>query len=219
LLNGNIVGEVASCPTPTPTPTSTSTPTPTPTATESPLDFSIASSCDGGGSVSVHHYTGGSGQYDRGNVLYDTESEALNETQWSTILNPNGYVGYGVLIPDITKTYWVAARDRNNLSNIIAKSILVDCAPTPTPTPTPTETPTPTMYYYNVNGYSCGTPCNYVGQFNVSSPTPLTIGYFYNNPENRGYTFEILASISTVSGSYDLTGEPGFTVCTDACTP
>jgi hypothetical protein len=137
-------------PTSTPTPTQTLTPTPTPTSTptptptESPLDFSIGSSCDGGGSVSVHHYTGGSGQYDRGNVLYDTESEALNETQWSTILNPNGYVGYGVGIPDITKTYWVAARDRNNLSNIIAKSILVDCAPTPTPTVTPTNTITPT---------------------------------------------------------------------------
>ena len=89
--------------------------------------------------------------------------------------------------------------------------------PTPTPTETPTPTPTPTIYYYHVNGYSCGTPCNYVGQFNVSSPTPLTIGYFYNNPENRGYTFEILSSISEVGGSYDLTGETGFTFCTDAC--
>jgi hypothetical protein len=75
------------------------------------------------------------------------------------------------------------------------------------------------MYYYNVNGYSCGTPCNYVGQFNVMSPTPLTIGYFYNNPENRGYTFEILSLISQVIGAYDLTGEPGFLVCTDACYP
>ena len=47
----------------------------------------------------------------------------------------------------------MALRDRNNQSNVVAKSILVDCAPTPTPTPstptptptsTPTETPTPT---------------------------------------------------------------------------
>jgi hypothetical protein len=49
------------------------------------------------------------------------------------------------------------------------------------------------------------------------SPTPLTIGYFYNNPENRGYTFEILSLIPQVGGAYDLTGEPGFAVCTDAC--
>ena len=90
---------------------------------------------------------------------------------------------------------------------------------TPTPTATPTPTHTPTVYYYLVNGYSCGTPCNYVGQFNVSSPTPLTIGYFYNNPENRGYTFEILSLIPQVGGAYDLTGEPGFTICTDACYP
>jgi hypothetical protein len=127
-------------------PTPTATPTPTPT--ESPLDFEISGTCVDDGAVSTHHYTGGSGFYDRGNGLYDTELEALNETQWSTVLNPNGYVGYGLPIVNITKTYWVAARDRNNQSNIIAKSILVDCAPTPTPTatstPTPTSTPTST---------------------------------------------------------------------------
>jgi hypothetical protein len=137
-----VIGTPDPLPTPTPTPTATSTPTPTPT--ESPLDFEISGTCVDDGAVSTHHYTGGSGFYDRGNGLYDTELEALNETQWSTVLNPNGYVGYGLPISNITKTYCVAMRDRNNQSNIIAKSILVDCAPTPTPTSTPTPTPTPT---------------------------------------------------------------------------
>jgi len=101
-------------------------------------------------------------------------------------------------------------------------------SPTPTITPTPTGTPvaatptptpsvTPTMYYYSVSGYSCGVSCSLVGSYTVMSPTPLTIGYFYNNPENRGYTFEILSLIPQVGGAYDLTGEPGFAVCTDAC--
>jgi len=96
---------------------------------------------------------------------------------------------------------------------------------TPTPTPTITETPaetptqTPTMYYYDVNGYSCGTPCSLVGTYTVMSPTPLTIGYFYNNPENRGYTFEILSLIPAVGGAYDLTGEPGYVDCVMACYP
>ena len=56
-----------------------------------------------------------------------------------------------------------------------------------TPTPTPTPTSTPTMYYYSVSGYSCGVSCILVGSYTVMSPTPLTIGYFYNNPENRVY--------------------------------
>jgi hypothetical protein len=94
--------------------------------------------------------------------------------------------------------------------------------PTPTATqgavtPTPTPSVTPTMYYYSVSGYSCGVSCSLVGSYTVMSPTPLTIGYFYNNPENRGYTFEILSLIPQVGGAYDLTGEPGFAVCTDAC--
>ena len=93
--------------------------------------------------------------------------------------------------------------------------------PTPTPTETlsvtPTPTSTPTMYYYSVSGYSCGVSCTLVGSYTVMSPTPLTIGYFYNNPENRGYTFEILSLIPAVGGAYDLTGEPGYADCVTAC--
>jgi hypothetical protein len=84
-------------------------------------------------------------------------------------------------------------------------------------TTTTTTIPPPVIYYYNVTGYSCGTPCNNVGPFTAQSTTPLTIGYFYNNPENRGYTFEILEEIAPTLGGYDLTGEPGYETCVDAC--
>jgi hypothetical protein len=142
------------CPTPTPTntptptitstPTATPTDTPTPTPTQSPLDFSISGSCINGGSVHTYNHIGGSGTYDRGTGLYDTELEALNETGWIQISNPSSFVSSGVPYFNTTRTYWVALRDRNNQSNIVVKSILVDCEPTPTPTPTPTLTPTST---------------------------------------------------------------------------
>jgi hypothetical protein len=77
----------------------------------------------------------------------------------------------------------------------------------------------PTSRYYNVNGYSCGS-LTIIGAFTAFAPydTPLTIGYFYNNPENRGYSFEILEEIFTPSGGYDLTGELGYTTCLESCT-
>ena len=100
--------------------------------------------------------------------------------------------------------------------------VYITNTPTPTPTLTPTVTPTATqiIYYYEVTGYGCyGGGCSNVGTFNVKSLTPLTIGYFYNNPENRGYTFEILSLIPEVPTAYDLTGEPGYVICADACYP
>jgi len=91
---------------------------------------------------------------------------------------------------------------------------------TSTSTTTTTTTLSPVTYYYNVTGYSCGTPCNNIGAFTASSiGIPLTIGLFYNNPENREYSFEILEEILPVGGTYDLTAEPGYATCTDACVP
>jgi hypothetical protein len=56
-----------------------------------------------------------------------------------------------------------------------------------------------------------------VGSYVVKSTTLLTIGYFYNNPENRGYSFEILSLISDSSTNYDLSTEPGYSDCVTAC--
>ena len=88
---------------------------------------------------------------------------------------------------------------------------------TSTSTTTTTTTLAPVTYYYNVTGYGCG-PCNVVGTFTAQSVgTPLTIGLFYNNPENTGYSFEILEEISEVVGAYDLTGVTGYATCVEAC--
>lgn len=89
-----------------------------------------------------------------------------------------------------------------------------------TSTTTTTTTTLPPYRYYNVEGSSCN-PCNVVGNFTAFAPynAPLTIGYYYNNPENRGYSFRIIEEISAVVGAYDLTGELGYVLCNDACNP
>jgi hypothetical protein len=105
-------------------------------------------------------------------------------------------------------------------SNIQLLTITINVGVTPTPTPTVTPTPTPTgPYYYSVNTYGCGGGnCTYINNtLFVTSNTPLTMGYFYNNPENRGYTFEIISDTTYQSGAYSLTGEPGYIICSDAC--
>jgi len=98
-------------------------------------------------------------------------------------------------------------------------------APCPTTTTTSTSTSTttttttlPPYRYYNVEGFSCN-PCNSIGPFTAFVPynTPLTIGYYYNNPENRGYSFRIIEEIAPIGGGYNLTGEPGYVICNDAC--
>jgi len=75
--------------------------------------------------------------------------------------------------------------------------------------------------YYQAKGYGCyGVGgCTYVGNFYCKSYAPLTTGYFYNNPENRTYTFEIISSISSTNGqgSYDITGETGYADCITPC--
>ena len=80
----------------------------------------------------------------------------------------------------------------------------------------------PTEYkYYRAKGYECSIidkVCTYIGNFNIQSLNPLTIGYFYNNPENRDYTFEILELLPENPGSsYELTNEPGFADCIAPC--
>lgn len=73
--------------------------------------------------------------------------------------------------------------------------------------------------YYRATGYGCYSGgCTNIGTFNCQSLNPLTIGYFYNNPENRGYTFEILELLPQYpGGSYELTNEPGKSNCVTAC--
>jgi hypothetical protein len=109
--------------------------------------------------------------------------------------------------------------NRGNPTTTTTTSTSTSTTTTSTSTSTTTTTTTlpPVTYYYNVNGYGCG-PCNVVGAFTAQSVgTPLTIGLFYNNPENTSYSFEILGEISEVPGAYDLTGVTGYATCFEAC--
>jgi len=142
-----------STPTPLPataTPTPTSTPTPTPTPTIGPLDFTITYDCIGGGSIKTSNHGGGSGVIDRSVGLFNTEQDALAETSWLELTNPVQTVTTFITPQYSSGTLWVSIRDRNNPTDVIAKSITFDCSPTVTPlpatsTPIPaTDTPTPT---------------------------------------------------------------------------
>ena len=147
LLNGNIVGEVASCPTPTPTPTSTSTPTPTPTPTATstptptptatstptptptlePLNFTISGICQNDGSIRLSDFVGSaSNNYQYTGGIHTTENSALNATFWGSIVGGN----IGVVTIGSSGTYWVAVRETETPSNIIAKSVTINCVET-----------------------------------------------------------------------------------------
>ena len=110
--------------TPTPTPTSTSTPTPTPTPTLEPLNFSISGTCNNNGSIRLSDFVGSSSnnyQYSAG--VHTTENSALNASSWGPVIGGN----VGVVIIGSSGTYWVAVRETENPSNIIAKSATINC--------------------------------------------------------------------------------------------
>jgi hypothetical protein len=156
-------------PTPTPSPTPTTTPTPTPTV--GPLDFTISFDCSGGGRIITSNHIGGSYVLDRSTGLFNTEQEALEENNWFQLTNPVNNVTTFITPLNSSGTRWVSIRDRNNPSNVFAKSITFDCVQTPTPTPTPnsTDTPTPTP---TVEPTATPTP----GPTDTPTPTPVQTG-------------------------------------------
>jgi hypothetical protein len=131
----------------TPTMSLTPTQTATPSATLPPLDFTISSNCMNNGAIIISNLVGVvSGQYQYSNGVFTTENDALNATSWVYI--PGGNTA--LVLTLASGTFWMAVRDANNPSYIIAKSVTINCVtPTPTATPsvTPSETPsmTPTM--------------------------------------------------------------------------
>jgi hypothetical protein len=114
-----------STPTSTPTPTATSTPTPTPTL--APLNFSISGNCENNGSIRFSNLVGSaSNNYQYSNGTFTTENAALNTTSWVNI--PGG--SSGLMIPAASGTFWVAIRETENPSNVIAKSVTIACVTT-----------------------------------------------------------------------------------------
>jgi len=181
-------------PTPEPataTPTPTTTSTPTPTITVGPLDFTISYNCTAGGRISTSNHGGGSGVIDRSNNLFNTEEEALAETSWFELPNPNNFVTTGIVPPFSSGTLWVSIRDRNNPTDVFAKSITFDCTSTatplpatntPTPEPTVESTPTPTATEVPPTDTPTPTPEPTSGPTDTPTPTPTPVASCSGKP-------------------------------------
>jgi hypothetical protein len=148
----------------------------------------------------------------KSNLLWQISKqlEALSGIMYNRGTTPTTTTTTTTVAPTTTTT-------STSTSTTTSTSTSTTTTSTSTSTTTTTTTLPPVTYYYNVNGYGCG-PCNVVGAFTAQSVgTPLTIGLFYNNPENTSYSFEILGEISEVPGAYDLTGVTGYATCFEAC--
>jgi hypothetical protein len=124
---------------PTPTPTATVTPsitptqtvtptnTVTPTPSRTPLNFTISGNCENNGSIRFSNFVGSaSNNYQYSNGTFTTENAALNASTWQPITGGAS----ALLIPAASGTFWVAVRETENPSNIIAKSITIACVTT-----------------------------------------------------------------------------------------
>jgi hypothetical protein len=184
----------------TATPTPTTTSTPTPTITVGPLDFTISYNCTAGGRISTSNHGGGSGVIDRSDNLFNTEEEALAETSWFQLSNPNNFVTTGIVPPFSSGTLWVSIRDRNNPTDVFAKSITFDCTSTatplpatntPTPEPTVESTPTPTATEIPPTDTPTPTPESTSVPTETPTPTPTTVascsGVRYNLTDVNEY--------------------------------
>ena len=201
-IDSNVITQVGPCETPTPTPTQTetSTPTPTPTMTRTPtqtptpttslppLGFTISSSCTNNGTISVSNFVGVlSNLYEFSAGTHLTESSALNASMWQNISAPSS----GIVVIGTSGTFWVAAREAANPSNIIAKSVTISCV-TPTPTSTRTLTPTPTL-----TSSQTPTPTQ------TLTPTPTIV-----STQSASVTINEVGSdvVMSISGSINLNG-------------
>jgi len=125
-------------PTTTSTTTTSTTTSTTSTTTLPPVNFSLSYTCSGVSSqITADTFTGGAGTYQISTQLYTTISAA-----------------YGGVFVDVTtakiyptgtnQIYWVALRDKVNITNVLAKSITPNCTTTTTTTTTTTAAPTTT---------------------------------------------------------------------------
>lgn len=152
---------------------STTTTTST-TTTFSPINFNITLTCNGTiNTFSGNTPTGGSGTYEFTAGWYATEQDALNATSWLPASVSALYTGAN------NGTYWIACRDVNNYSNIIAKSVVANCQVTTTTT---TTAPSNVAYGYNISNFYCDN-CGYFGSNITINSEPLTIGKYYSQAE------------------------------------
>jgi hypothetical protein len=88
------------------------------------LNFSISGNCENNGSIRFSNFVGSaSNNYQYSNGTFTTENAALNASTWQPITGGSS----ALLIPAASGTFWVAVRETENPSNIIAKSITIAC--------------------------------------------------------------------------------------------
>jgi hypothetical protein len=91
------------------------------------LNFSISGNCENNGSIRFSNFVGSaSNNYQYSNGTFTTENAALNASTWQPITGGSS----ALLIPAASGTFWVAVRETENPSNIIAKSITIACVTT-----------------------------------------------------------------------------------------
>jgi hypothetical protein len=150
-------------------PTTTTT-TSTTTTTLPPVNFSMSYTCAGISSqVTASAFTGGAGTYQISTQLYTSEAGA-----------------YGGVFIDITTSkiypsgtnqiYWVALRDKVNITNVLAKSITPNCTTTTTTT---TTTCSPIPNWVNNGAVFCSACVSYQPQIDTNPCSPT-----YNTTRN-----------------------------------
>ena len=91
------------------------------------MNFSISGNCENNGSIRFSNFVGSaSNNYQYSNGTFTTENAALNASTWQPITGGSS----ALLIPAASGTFWVAVRETENPSNIIAKSITIACVTT-----------------------------------------------------------------------------------------
>ena len=113
------------------------TTTTTTTTTLAAVNFNISYACGGGtASITVNAFTGGSGTYQVSTQTYSSPSAAYagaftDETSGSRVFSNQN-----------DTAHYVAVRDKNNPTNVLAKGITPACATTTTTTTSTTTTTT-----------------------------------------------------------------------------
>jgi hypothetical protein len=97
-------------------------------------------------------------------------------------------------------TYWVAVRDANNYSNILAKSIVANCQATvTTTTTTTTTTAAPTTTTTTAAPTTTTTTAAPTTTTTTAAPTPLDFGFTYN-----------CGDIGSLNFNYDISHDPPY---------
>jgi hypothetical protein len=203
----------------TTTTTAAATTTTTTTVSLVPVEFAFTAPClsnQANPTILWSSLSGGSGDYQASSVVHTSAINALAGA-FSDIGN-----GLDEIYPVITTngTYFVAVRDKNNISNVTNEAVVISCITggTTTTTTTTTTTAAPAGYYYNVDTFECS-PCAATAFTNLIgySPTSHPNNVYLNNGDGNVYYINYTYASAQPSYDIDLSGSAGDNDCTSAC--